>query len=154
MTAARARRADDAWHVAVRWLPWRPRWRRSARWWVDDAMAPAEALPGWALWVQEVTFVTFAIGVVILILGLVLTVAAWLAALGGLAGAILGRLVLRHPFLVEARSGTAGWAGWWVVGWRRARAVRREVEAALRNGAEPSTVVPHAAVPHPAPDPS
>jgi hypothetical protein len=133
------------WEVAVRWLPWRPRWKHPFSWWAKDSVALANPFGEWA-WLDPVFYFLVVSGVVILVLGVLATVAAWIATLGSLALAVAGRLVLRRPFLVEATTSSGRWHGWWVVGWRRARAVRTEVRGALATGARPQDIRPAAAV--------
>ena len=88
-------------------------------------------------------------GLVVLLIGMVLTVGAWLAAFLGVTVAVVTHLVMRRPFLVEATTSAGAWFGWWVVGWRRARAVRDQIDEALRAGADPSALQPAGSIAHP-----
>lgn len=133
--------------MAVRWLPWRPRWRRTFKQRAKDAIAPAEAVGDWAI-LEPVFYVVLAVVVFLLLVAVVITVAAWIAALAGVAAGAAARLILRQPFLVEATTPSGDWSGWWVVGWRRARSARVEVEAALRGGAPVKSIRPAAALTH------
>jgi hypothetical protein len=128
--------ADDEgrWTVRVRWLAWRPSWRRSWREWQTDALVPLELLRRWRLAEPIAVTIGLVLSLVVLLLGVVVAAAAALAAAGAALASLVEHLALRRPFPIEATRPSSDWHGWWVAGWLRARRVRARVEAQLVAG--------------------
>lgn len=57
------------------------------------------------------------------------------------AGSVVGRVVFRRPWTIEARADDATTHTWKVVGWRAAHAHRDEVAASLEAGIVPAETV-------------
>ncbi len=131
-----------AWRVSLRWLPRPPRWlgfgsarrRRSGEgrgWaWAEGSFDLAPDLELAALVVAVVVAVLlaglFVFPALVFVLDVLLVV-----LLAGVA--VAGRVLLRRPWVVEARSGTRS-QEWRVVGWRASRRAIRSVADDLRRG--------------------
>lgn len=122
------------WQVRVRWLVWRPPWRRSARDWWTDALVPLELFRQHAMPDLVAVTIGLVLSVCVLLAGVVASFADVVATTVAVTVSFVEHVVLRRPFLVEATSREAGWQGWWVTGWRHARRVRGRADAALTSG--------------------
>ena len=132
------------WSVGRRWLPrrWRgPRWRRTGD---GIDLIPIDlaeggltgALIGLAIAVGVVLFVVFLAPLLVLLVEILIAVVL-------VAGVVLGRVLLRRPWIVEARPAnraTKAAFTWRVVGWRESGRVIEEVSGALASGADPRPV--------------
>lgn len=140
-----------SWTVRVRWLQWRPWWqRRTLRAWAVDAAVPSYmALKdpggrlGGAIFVYGITII---LAVVIFAIGLIVAVATWIAAAGGILVSAASHVIVRRPYLVEAFSSGGEWCGWWVVGLRPAHRMRDEINSLLALGTPVGEIQPRGAI--------
>jgi hypothetical protein len=133
-----ARRVVDphgvTWTIRRRWLhaPIRPRWRGPED--GGSALDLASGLDG----LGPITVVVGIIALAALLAFFVLPLAVLLLevlAFLALAGAgVLGRVLLRRPWRIEARDGDGREQTWAVAGWRDSRDAIEEIAAALAAG--------------------
>lgn len=136
--------AGDEWRVGRRWAnrP-APRWRRLHPRWLRGGYA-AEALLqgpadldefGLALLVLTAIVALVLVVIPLLLFGIELIALGLLIALG-----IVGRALLRRPWIVRAEplELTAPALSWQVIGWRRANRLIDEVAASLSGGIDPA----------------
>lgn len=128
------------WRVSRRWSEGRPSWtlRRPRE-------LASESLSG--LGVPDFPGVDSAEGLLLVVLAMVLVLllvpilffGVELVAVGAvLAAGVVGRVVLRQPWTIEATAvGTERRLEWQVRGWRKSRAVIRSVVSDLAAGREP-----------------
>lgn len=137
------------WRVAVRMLPWKPRWRglgrrdypqpssadapdepRAPRHWYS-AFDFLDIFEGWVLVVAAVVLILLVLPLFIFIVEVLIV--AVLLTIG-----VLIRVLFRQPWLVDARANDGTSLSWKVVGYARSRRVVQEVASLLSKGvAEP-----------------
>jgi hypothetical protein len=124
------------WRVGIRWLPWPLRFRGDAR--LDPADAdwlPFELGAGGSL-----TLLLIVVGVILLltlalpivIFAVEIVILAVLAAAG-----LVGRVILRRPWTIVARSDRGEVRQWRVRGWGAAEAAVDDAARAIGAGLEP-----------------
>jgi hypothetical protein len=136
------------WQVGRRWLPEKPGiWRHerdgSGADWIPE-FGLDEGLAAAALWFVAVVLIVVLTILLLPFLVLLLELAI-VAVL--LVGGLGGRLVLRKPWTIRARSGDGRELTWRASGWRRSGRVRDDAAAALALGQ--TDVRPSEALPSP-----
>jgi hypothetical protein len=125
------------WRVGIRWLPWPLRFRGDAR--LDPAAVdwlPFEIDAGGGvtlLLIAVVVILVLTVALPVVIFAVELVILAVLAAAG-----LVGRVILRRPWTIIARSDRGEVRQWRVKGWGDARAAVDDVARALGAGIEPS----------------
>jgi hypothetical protein len=134
------------------------RFRRRARLPLEGARAVGEVAQASSFFgdlaelpVVGVAFLAIAVAllVVLLVVFVALVLVPLLFALAELglllvlaALAVAGRVVLRHPWTIEARADDGTTLRWAVVGWRASRARRTEIATTLATGTTPPPDAP------------
>lgn len=122
------------WTVRRRWAHWRLEWRgpRDGHRSLDvfngaDLLGGADDLPIVGVIVVVVLAVVFTIGALVFVLPALLFVVEVLILVLAAGLAVLGRVLFRRPWTVEARSSSGERREWKVVGWRASGALVDQV---------------------------
>src|SRR3954447_24720828 len=126
--------AEGARRSRRRWLPRRPRLLRAPVGDIGD-LGPLDLAgfdPTGIL--AAIAFVILAVVVVLVLFNVIAIALELVIVIVLLVGGLIGRVVLRRPWIVFARSGSVTYA-WPVTGWLRSRRVIADVGAQLTSSA-------------------